>query len=71
MTALDRVNVAGFGINKDIVRQMMNQAVWAWFNDHKDDVIFTKKVFFFSVTLRVRDIRLVIERIAGPEVVPS
>lgn len=68
MTALDRVNVsASLGVSNALIKGLMNKAIWQWYAEHQDEVVFEKKVFFFSIKLRIRDLRFLIERIAGPE----
>lgn len=64
-TALEKINLANLGIPQDTIKRIMNEAIWAWYEENQDDVIFEKKVFFFSIKLRVRDLRFLIERIAG------
>lgn len=56
------------GVSPELLRQLLGKAVWAWYREHADDKIFSKRILFVSVTLRVRDVRFLIERIAGPEV---
>lgn len=65
--ALDKVALGGLGVDSAIVKRIMGEAIWEWYRENLDDVIFEKKVLFFSIKLRVRDLRFLIERIAGPE----
>lgn len=65
-TALEKINLANLGVSQDTIRRIMNEAIWAWYEENQDDVVFEKKVWFFNVKLRVRDLRFLIERIAGP-----
>lgn len=69
MAAVDRVdnlmNTAD-AASKPIVKDIMNRAVWAWYEEHKDEVLIKKYIF----TIRIRDVRFLIERIAGPAPFP-
>lgn len=63
MAALDRIEIPGIG--KEIAKRAMAIAIWDWFDMHKDEVIFEKRILFLSVKLRIRDFQFLIERIAG------
>ena len=40
---------------------------WEWYRNHADDTIIKRKVFIFSVTIRVRDLHPLFEALFGPE----
>jgi hypothetical protein len=42
------------------------EAIWAYYAKRKDDVLFSK----WFITIRLRDVRFLIEDIAGPEPSP-
>ena len=66
MAAIDQAQASAasltpmeLGVAKDAIRA----AVWAWFDEHQNDVILRK--WFFS--FRLKDVRFVVEMIVGPE----
>lgn len=50
------------------IKQLVAKAVWNWFYDNQDDVIFEKKLLkFLSVKLKVRDLKFLFERLFGKD----
>jgi len=49
-----------------IARPLFAAAVWAWFDANRDRVLFTRRILFWSVTLRLSDLAPLIVDIAGP-----
>lgn len=45
----------------DAVRPIFARAIWAWFDEHQGDVLFSK----WFITVRVRDVGWLIADIAG------
>lgn len=71
MTAISSLSVREIesaGIAPELLRRLLGRAVWQWYREHQDDVVFARRILFFKIELRVRDVRFLIERIAGPEV---
>lgn len=71
MSALDNISISNLGVDKATLRRIMAEAIWEWYRENLDDVIYEKPVkvwkFGFTVKIRIRDLRPLIERIAGPE----
>lgn len=63
MTALDELR--GVGTQMDV--RVLGPFFWGWFLRHSDDVIIKRKILFFSVTIRVRDLHALFVQLFGPE----
>ena len=44
----------------------LNEKVWLWYDLNQNDVIFTFKKWFISFDVRVKNVRIIFERIFGP-----
>jgi hypothetical protein len=55
--AVDELDVSAI----DAVRRF----VWQWFSAHRNDVILSRKIVFFSVTVRVHHLESVFVRLFG------
>jgi hypothetical protein len=44
----------------------IRRVLWKWFDENGEKVVLRKKIIFFSVTVRVRDLRFIFQMIAGP-----
>lgn len=78
MAVLDnvRVNLSGSTVAippeiEAIVGRAYKRALWEWFHEDPDDVLIERKFgvwkFNFTLRLRRRDLRPVIELLAGPD----
>lgn len=47
----------------NIARPIFAAAIWKWYGEHENDTLLRKWVF----TIRVRDVRFLVETIAGPD----
>lgn len=47
------------------VKDIINRAIWSWYNTHKNDVIFVKKILFIKLNIKVSDLEGVFELIFG------
>lgn len=45
-------------------RPIFAKAIWSWFDETQDRVLFSKWGF---INIRVRDFRMLVEEIAGPD----
>ena len=70
MAEIDKVNVTNLSgiVNSTLVQTVIADAkkefsrvVWNYYNLHKNDVILSKKVWFFTINLRLDQIRFVFE----------
>lgn len=43
------------------------KATWEWFDAHKDDVLFQKRVLFFSFDIKVSSFEGIITTLFGPK----
>lgn len=41
-------------------------AFWRWYDTHQDDKVKSIKIWFFTHTVRIRDLRQVFEMLFGP-----
>lgn len=48
----------------NIARPIFAVAIWTWYAEHQDDVVLRK---WSLITIRVRDLRWLVEALAGPE----
>lgn len=49
-------------------RPIFAAAIWAWYDANASRVLFSKKILFFSFSIRIADFKGIIEEIAGPEI---
>lgn len=47
----------------NMARPIFAAAIWSWYAQHQGDVLFSK----WFISIRVRDVRPLIEALAGPE----
>lgn len=59
------------GMNGQVDWKLLGPFFWGWFHDHSEDMILKRKIFFFSVTIRVRDLYPLFVQLFGPEVNPA
>ncbi len=67
----DQIDFNGFQVDPTLKSHILfevDKAIWAWFNLNSDKVIISKRIIFFTLTLKVKDLRFFIEEIAGPEI---
>jgi len=58
MAAIDRVKIPGVvGVMVDIARNATANEMWKWYDEHKDDVITTVKVWFINIKIHVHELR--------------
>jgi hypothetical protein len=50
---------------EDAVKRAVARAAWQWYEDHKDDEIISRKLWFFTVRLYVRDLTMVFTQLFG------
>lgn len=53
----------------DKVRREISRRFWSWYRNHKDDEILRRRVAFWSLVIRARDLHFLFENIFGPETV--
>lgn len=67
MAAIDAVSAGSVDTateqEAEAFRELFKAAVWSWYHQHEDDTLFRK--WFFAI--RVRDVRVLVEAIVGPE----
>jgi hypothetical protein len=63
MAAVDNVQLPQ-NTTADAAKRKFSQAIWEYYNLHKDDVIYTVAGFF---KVRVKHLRKLFEQIAGTE----
>jgi hypothetical protein len=51
----------------DILRKLVSAEFWRWYNAHSDQQLTKVKVWIFSKTVRVKDIRPLFELLFGEE----
>ena len=47
-------------------KDMLNRTAWVWIRDNKERVIFSKRLWFFNVTIRVKDLVPLFREMFGP-----
>jgi len=52
-------------VTRETARREMVTSIREWYEAHADDVVIRKGVWFVHVTVRVRDLRRLIERMFG------
>jgi hypothetical protein len=67
MAAVDSVLVQSGLVDPATARREFSRVIWNWYNAHKNDVLHTVGVGFFSFKLKVSHARKVFEQIAGME----
>lgn len=65
MSALDEMR----GVSTQIDVRVLGPFFWGWYLRHTDDVIVKRKILFFSVTIRVRDLHALFVQLFGPETI--
>lgn len=69
MAALDRLNVSKLGVSSEvstgIFRKAAADSIWEWYEEHKDEVIFSVGFGPIKLTKRLRDLEGLIKRITG------
>ena len=63
MSALS--DLKGIGTQVDV--RILAPFFWKWYHKHANDMILKRKIVIFSVTIRVRDLRVLFEQLFGPE----
>ncbi len=53
------------GTTTEGVKQAIASQFWDWFDNHQNDVIYTVKVWIINRAIRVRDVRVIFERLFG------
>ncbi len=48
------------------VRQALTDAFWYWFDRHRNDVVFTTKVWFIRINVTVGQLEAVFVKVFGP-----
>lgn len=73
MAALDRISLASnLGISPDVIRRIASEAIWRWYDEHKNEEILKISLWFIHKTYYIEDLTHlpiggnIIERIAGP-----
>jgi hypothetical protein len=51
------------------VQSLVNEKGWQWFRAHQNDVIFSKRVVFFTVNITINQLRPLFESMFGAETV--
>lgn len=65
MSALQGLSVPAAGLTLlDIAAHF-----WKWFRAHEGDSVVHRRILFFTLTIRVRDLRFLFEQLFGPEVI--
>lgn len=72
MAALDRINLLAvrsenIAVAPEVIRAIAGKAIWDWFREHQDEEVFKFGIGKFAITRKVRHLRFLIQRIAGPE----
>lgn len=50
-----------------LIKAALHDQFWLWFAQHENDVVLKKNLLFFSLTVRVRDLRFVFNLVFGAE----
>lgn len=69
MSALREANLSGAAQLTPMQIAALNAVFWEWYHRHADDMLLKRKVFLFSVTIRVHDLRPLFVMLFGEEVV--
>lgn len=78
MAAIDRVTVSDLGPGlggwgdslDDVLRRALDQAKvqgWRWYEENEDRVLYARKLLFWTVSIRVHDLRFVFEELFGEQ----
>lgn len=82
MAAVDQITTSdlgpglgGFGtaVLDDIKNRLLDEvkrAGWRWYEANADRVLYQRKVLFWTLSLRVRDLRWIFEELFDPEPLP-
>jgi hypothetical protein len=55
------------GVSTQVDVRILGPYFWKWYHKHANDLIVKRKILIFSVTIRVRDLRVLFEQLFGPE----
>ena len=69
MSALSSAKMMGSGAAEltPVQRAALSAVFWEWYRTHSEDTIVRRKVFVFTITIRVKDLRVLFESLFGPE----
>lgn len=66
-----RERVGGENVLIDIFQELLREEAWEWFEENRDDELLRVRKWFFSFSVRVRDLRPLFEILFGPQPEPS
>lgn len=52
---------------KDRVLVQVKKQGWIWFRNNRERVLLTKKIFWFTLSLKVKDLHFIFTELFGPE----
>jgi hypothetical protein len=55
------------GVTIDDIKQAIARQAWGWFYVHQGDVVFSHKVFFWTINVHVRDLRPLFVKLFGEQ----
>lgn len=67
MSALQELKSSKAGLQGKIDWVLLGPFFWKWFHEHENDLILKRKILIFSVTIKVKDLRVLFEQLFGPE----
>lgn len=63
--AIISVPMGAQDISIDDIKAAIARQAWGWFYTHQEDVVFDRKVLFWTVKVRIRDLYPVFVRLFG------
>lgn len=54
----------------DAVREDLRGFFWRWYEEHRDDVLVRRRVLFWTLVIRVRDLEFLFEMLFGSKTQP-
>lgn len=69
MSALDDLKAINAKTPSGVDIRLLNPFFWNWYHLHLDDTIVKRKIVFFTLTVKVRDLRPLFVSLFGEEVI--
>jgi hypothetical protein len=52
---------------RDKLRRDFSAAAWKWYNEHAEDTVFSRRILFFTIHIKVKDCFDIFVQLFGPQ----